>query len=239
MKRLDLGMIGGALLSLSTAVVMSGCNNDTIYDEYEEYNNGDSLKITEQVILKCDEPFVFSVVSDFNTTVTIKTDEEEDTIHSGEFGVDIKYIVLSECNNTECPDTNETIAPIRPVNGFCPVGFVISDCNANECLPVICDDGETLDGSGSCAKDLTCGDDLVIDDNNTCVIPTRDCGVGTEYNATTELCEAVPPLECGKGLVTIEDVCIAKVYKLEDDECIDGYTEGNKGYFCFLDDNDK
>ncbi len=233
MKRLDLAIITGALITLMLA---TGCNNDRTYEEYEA---GESIKITEQVILNCEEPFVFSVVSDFNTTVTIKTNEEEDVIHAGEFGVDIKYIVLSECNNTVCPDKNETVALIEPINGICPVGYVISDCNANECLPKVCDTGSTLGKDGECAKDLTCGDGLIIDDTNTCIVPVRDCGEGTEYNATSELCEAIPVIECGIGLVNIEDVCIAKVYKLEDDECVDGYTEGNKGYFCFLDDNDK
>ena len=125
---LDLGMIGGALLSLSVAVVMSGCNNDRFDEEDDIENTGNSIKITEQVILKCEEPFVFRVVSDYNTSVTIKIDEEEDTIHAGNFGVDIKYVVLSECNNTEFSDTNETVNPAIPINGNCQEGWELNDC---------------------------------------------------------------------------------------------------------------
>ena len=202
MKRLDFGIIGFALLSLGAAMVLNGCNNDRTYEEYDTVESGDSLEITEQVILQCEQPFVFSVVSDYNTTVTIKTDEEEDTIHAGEFGVDIKYVVLSECNNTVCPEINTTavIDPTKPINGNCSCGYELNDC-------------ATL-----CVK-----------------IETMKCGSGTEYNATTDSCEVLPPLECSIGNIDIEGVCTAKVYKLEEDECVNGYTEGKKGYFCFLD----
>ncbi len=231
-KRLDLGVIVVALITLAIA---TGCNDNN--KTAEEYEEGDTIKITEQILLQCEEPFVFHVVSDYNTSVTIETHEEEDVIHAGNFGVDIKYVVLSECNVTKCPDKNKTVALVAPVDGICPVGFVLSDCNANECLSVICDKGSTLGKNGECAKDLTCGNGLIIDDSNTCVIPVGDCGEGTEYNTTSELCEAIPPLECGIGLINIENQCIAKVYKLEDDECDKGYIEGQKGYFCFYEDD--
>ncbi len=234
MKRADFGIIGFALLSLATAMVLNGCNEDDLTRPGAE--TGDSIKITEQVILQCEEPFTFHVKSDHDTLVTVKTNEEEDIVHAGSFGVDIKYIVLSECNNT-CPDTNETVEPVTPVDGECPSGYVLDDCNANNCLPVICDEGSTLNEGGECKKDLTCGIGLIVDDNNTCVIPVSGCDVGTEYNPASGLCEVIPPLECGLGLVDIEGTCIAKVYKLEDDECVNGYTEGEKGYFCFLDNN--
>ncbi len=227
MKRLDLGMIGGALLTLMMVVVLTGCNDDDKHDMFDA-EQGEPLVVVEQVVMECDQPFAFKAGGKFiDTNVSVEYNETKEA-YTNEFGIDIGYTVV-----TPCP-AEVVEGPIVPVDGVCPTGFVISDCNANECLPVVCDEGSTLGEDGECTKDLTCDEGLVIDDNNTCVIPVHECAEGTEYNETTELCEVIPPLECLKGDINIDEVCTPLIYKRDGEDCLEGYVEGPKGYLCWL-----
>ncbi len=192
MKRLDLGMIGIALITLLMA---TGCNNDRSTVEL-----GEPLVVTEQVTLKCDTPFSFKVIGSFqDTNVSTEYNETKES-YIGEFGVDISYTVVTPC--IPCEENNATttvIDPTKPIDGNCDCGYELNDCGT------LCVESQGI-----------------------------KCGEGTEYNTTSKSCELIPPLECGIGLIEAEGICVAKVYKLEEDDCEDGYTEGDKGYFCFL-----
>ncbi len=245
MKRLDLGMIGGALLSFMVTVVMTGCDNDT----KRPVEPGEPLVVTETVIMECDVPFSFKAIGSFgDTTVGVREGEgvaiqlvtedgeavsgETDMItYNTEWGVDVSYTVTTPCLVI---DGNETEKPVVPIDGKCPTGFTVSDCNAAECVAIKCEDNETV-VDGVCVVDLSCGDGTVLDEEtNTCVLPTDDCGEGTVMNPETEMCVPVPELECVEGTVNIDEICLPLVYPNEDGDCSDSYVEGPRGRMCFL-----
>ncbi len=115
-------------------------------------------------------------------------------------------------------------------------GVDISYTVVTPCVP--CEDGNVtidkvdptipIDGNCECGYELNdCG--------TVCVESQGiQCGEGTEYNATTESCELIPPLECPKGAIEVDEVCLPLVYKREGEDCLEGYIEGPKGYLCVL-----
>ncbi len=188
MKRLDLGMI---IVALVTLLMATGCNNDR-----NTVETGEPEVVTEQVTLKCGEPFFIKVIDEYDSNVSVEYNGTDESFQS-EFGLELQYTVVSDCN--DCNSTVNTVDPTIPIDGNCGCGYELNDCGT------VCVESQGI-----------------------------QCGEGTEYNETTESCELIPPLECGIGLVEEEGECIAKVYKLEEDECIEGYIEGRKGVFCFL-----
>ncbi len=194
MKRLDLGILGGALLTLMLVV---GCNDDNHRDLIEP---GEVLVVSEQVVMECDQPFTFKAGGKFiDTNVSVEYNGTKET-YNEDWGIDVGYVVITPC--IPCEENNVTttvIDPTKPIDGNCGCGYELNDCGT-----------------------------LCVESQGTL------CGEGTELNATSGACEVIPPLKCGIGLIEVEGACVAKVYKLEDDECIEGYVEGSKGYFCFL-----
>ncbi len=239
MKRLDLRILGGALLSL---MLVTGCNNND--DNGITVEPGDKLVVTENVTMECDTPFSFKTVgSSGDAIVGVREGEggaiqlvTEDgeviegqtnvTVHGGDWGIDVSYTVITPC--PEPIDENIT-EPIVPIDGKCPIEYKVSDSDASKCVAI----------EVPAQLPIECGEGTELDDNSTCVPtpiePPKECGDGLTLNHETGLCDVTPPLECDIGLIEVDGACVAKVYKLEDDECIEGYTEGDKGVFCFLD----
>ena len=196
MKKADFGIIGVALVTLLTAFILNGCNdNDRITTE-----TGEPLVVVEQVTLECDTPFSFKAVGLFEDT-NVSTEYNEATeSYCGEWGVDVSYTVVTPC--VPCEDGNATITvvdPLIPIDGNCGCGYELNDCGT------LCVESQGI-----------------------------KCGEGTEYNETTETCEVIPPLECPKGAVEVDEICKPVVYPFEDEDCIDGYVEGPRGRMCFL-----
>ncbi len=248
MKKIGLGLI--AIIAM---FAFAGCDNDTkIVTE-----PGEPLVVTEQIIMECDVPFEFKAVGSFGDTMVgvregegaiivllsedgeAVTGQSNVTVYGNEWGVDVGYTIMTPC--PEPVDGNETEI-VRPTNGICPVGYELSDCNADECLPIKCEDGFVLNDEGVCEAEvepITCGEGTELDENGTSCIPTPieppvECGDGLELNPDTGLCDIIPPLECDIGLVPVKDECRVVVYPKGKEDCLDGYIEGPRSNMCFL-----
>ncbi len=132
------------LVAIIAVLGLSGCNNEETTEYVEQ---AEVLELTKQVLLECDKPFTFTVASEYNASVTTQTDEEEEVIHEGEFGVEITYVVISECNVCETNETNASIEsvvdPTKPVDGNCGCGYELNDCGTLcvETKPIECGEG--------------------------------------------------------------------------------------------------
>ncbi len=221
------------------AFMLIGCDNDSAIT----VKPGDPLVVLENIVMECDVPFEFKTVGSSDDTIVgvregegtviILTSEDGEpvtsqtnvTIYESEWGVDVGYSIITPC--PEPIDENIT-EPVVPINGECPEGYEVSNCDASQCIAV----------DVPVQLPIECGEGTELDDNNTCIIipvePPIECGEGLQLNPTTGLCDIIPPLECGLGLIPVEDECKVVVYPRDDEDCEDGYIEGPKGRMCFL-----
>lgn len=256
-----LGVIAGSFM-------LQGCNDDT-KRPIPQVEEGEPLVVTENLTMECDVPFAFKVIGlDGGTQVGVREGEgtaivlvTEDgetiegksnvTVYSNEWGVDVAYTITTPCPVVDENASTNTV--VHPVDGECPTGYTLDNCNANVCKPIVCEDGTALneetnaceivcdegfalDENGTCVDGrLTCGEDTVFDEElNQCVLPTDDCGEGTVMDPETNTCTPVPEIECVEGTVNVDEVCLPLVYPNEDGDCADGYIEGPRGRMCFL-----
>ncbi len=171
MRNIDnwlLALVFGAML------FTAGCK----HDNKAVYEEGEPIEVLEQVTLKCGEPFIFTASSPYDANVTVEyfgTEEE----HYGEWGLDVQYTVVSDCNDCNNTDVNTTSAP---VDGKCGCGLELNACGTDCVAPEkTCDEGFHL-------REEICFPDIYtpfVDDDG----HYKSCIDGYDWNATEEVCE--------------------------------------------------
>jgi len=151
------------------ALGLAGCNNS---DTRIVVEPGEPIVIDDNLSLECGVPFDLTAFSLGDSNVTYNGEEL-----LSEFGMDLKFTVVTPCIIV---DENVT-EPIVPVDGKCPEGYKVTDCNTCVVLPP-----------------LSCGEGTIEDnETNTCIVAPEEvhpCGEDTEWNDETELCE-IPVVE--------------------------------------------
>ena len=212
---------------------------------------GEKVVVDEKVQLMCGEPFSFQAVSQYEGNVTVQLPESDPIEYAGNVGVDVKYTVVSDCEQAQ--------VPVKPVDGECPTDYVLDE-DADMCFPKKdevptvpvpdedgkCPSGYKITDCNTCVAlpACSCGEGTISDpETNQCVVapePVNPCGEGTVLDPETEQCLPVPPKECEDGFGELNSTCVPIRYIPYFDkadgysECIEGYTWKSKNELCRL-----
>ena len=203
---------------LAGMLLITGCNDS---DDVPIREAGDPLVVNQVVEMECDVPFAFrsyglawssalGVREGYQDVQTLQYEIDEElipedgtTIYHDRDGIDIKFVVITPCEDKNI--SKDPKEPIVAVDGVCPDGYEVSNCDASKCVavltepvePIICGEGTVLDDNNTCipTPPVECGEGLVADpETGLCGIAPEEehpCGEDTEWNEETELCEIV------------------------------------------------
>ncbi len=172
--KMTIKKIGYTALMVVIAIGITACNNDKDREVKEE---GEILKVSEQLTLECGVPIVFKGVGLNSTTLVTVEYNNTTEEYNEEFGVDIQYVAVVDCP----PEPVVDVGVVQPVNGICPVGYELSKDCSTACTPVVVVEPELV----------TCGEGTELDEeSNSCLVAEKDleCGEGTELDEESNTC---------------------------------------------------